>query len=88
MWKTFFTTFSVMFLAELGDKTQLAVISLSSKYRSPVLIFIAASLAMITATAIGTALGTAIHSFVGAKMLKYISGGIFIAFGLVVILGK
>ena len=88
MWKIFLTTFSLMFLAELGDKTQLAVISLAAKYRSPVTIFIAASLAMVTATALGTAFGALIHSFVGEKLLRLISGGLFVLFGIAIILGK
>jgi len=88
MWKTFFTTFAVMFIAELGDKTQLAVISLAARYRSPAVVFIAASLAMIAATAIGTALGNFVPSILGGKAIKYISGSLFILFGALILLEK
>ncbi len=88
MWKTFLTTFAVMFIAELGDKTQLAVISLAAKYRSPAVVFIAASLAMIAATAIGTAVGSFVPTLIGGKAIKYISGSIFIVFGVLILLEK
>jgi len=88
MWKVFLTTFSVMFIAELGDKTQLAVISLASRYRSPVVVFIAASLAMITATAIGTAVGSFLPAIIGSKAIKIVSGTIFIIFGLLILFEK
>ena len=45
MWKVFLTSFGIMFLAEIGDKTQLAVISLSGRYRSPWIVFAGAGLA-------------------------------------------
>jgi len=88
MWKVFITTFSVMFIAELGDKTQLAVISLASRYRSPVVVFIAASLAMVTATAIGTAVGSSLPAIIGSKAIKIVSGAIFIIFGLLILFEK
>lgn len=88
MWKIFITTFSVMFIAELGDKTQLAVISLAARYRSPVTVFVAASLAMIAATAIGTALGNYVPALIGGKTIRYVSGAIFILFGILVLMEK
>ncbi len=88
MWKVFFTTFGIMFLAEIGDKTQLAVISLTSRYRSPWVVFAAAALALVLATAVGTFVGTFLTSVVGERAIRYVSGGLFVLFGLLILLGK
>ena len=56
-WRVFMTTFGMLFLAELGDKTQLAVITLSSNEKSPLSVFAGASLALILVTFIGVLIG-------------------------------
>ena len=88
MWKIFLTTFGVMFLAEIGDKTQLAVISCTSRYRSPWVVFAGAALALLTATAIGTFVGSFLPALVGERMIRFVSGGLFILFGVLVLMGK
>ncbi len=88
MWKIFLTTFGVVFLAEIGDKTQLAVISLSSRYRSPWIIFVGAALAMAAATAIGVAFGRFVPVLFGENVVRIVSGGLFILFGVLIILGR
>ncbi len=88
VWKIFLTTFGVMFLAEIGDKTQLAVISLTTRYRSPWVVFAASACALVLATAIGTALGSAITAFIGERAVRYVSGGLFILFGVLILAGK
>lgn len=88
MWKVFFTTFGVMFLAELGDKTQLAVISCASRFRSPWTVFAGAALAMILATAIGTAVGSFLPAVLGERAVRYVSGGLFVVFGILILAGK
>ncbi len=88
MWKIFFTTFGIMFLAELGDKTQLTILSLAGRYRSPWVIFAGAALAMILATGLGVLVGNFLPSVVGEKAVRYISGGLFISFGILVLAGK
>jgi putative Ca2+/H+ antiporter (TMEM165/GDT1 family) len=88
MWKIFLTTFGVMFLAEIGDKTQLAVISCVSRYRSPWVVFAAASLALILATAVGTLAGSFLPAVLGEKAIRFVSGGLFILFGFLILLGK
>jgi putative Ca2+/H+ antiporter (TMEM165/GDT1 family) len=88
MWKIFLTSFGIMFLAEIGDKTQLAVISLAARYRSPWIVFAGAAGAMIAATAIGTAIGSFLPSLIGENTVRFISGGMFILFGLLILLGK
>jgi putative Ca2+/H+ antiporter (TMEM165/GDT1 family) len=88
MWKIFLTTFGVMFLAEIGDKTQLAVISCATKYRSPWVVFFAASLALVCATAAGTAVGAFLPALIGEKALRFVSGGLFVLFGALILAGK
>ncbi len=88
MWKVFFTTFGVMFLAELGDKTQLAVISCSSRFRSPWTVFLGAALAMVLATAIGTVVGSFLPAVLGERAIRFVSGGLFILFGILILAGK
>lgn len=88
MWKIFATSFGIMFLAELGDKTQLAVISLASRHQSPWVVFTGAALAMIVATALGVAVGSFLPSIIGERIVRFISGGLFIFFGVLVLFGK
>jgi len=88
VWKIFLTTFGMMFLAEIGDKTQLAIISLTTRYRAPWVIFAASVCALVLTTAIGTALGSVITAFVGERAIRYISGGLFVLFGVLILAGK
>jgi putative Ca2+/H+ antiporter (TMEM165/GDT1 family) len=88
MWKVFFTSFGIMFLAEIGDKTQLAVISLAGRYRSPWIVFAGAGLAMLVATAIGTAVGAFLPTVLGERIVRAVSGGLFILFGVLILAGK
>ncbi len=88
MWKVFFTTFGIMFLAELGDKTQLTILSLSGRFRSPWTVFAGAAIAMVLATGLGVLIGNFLPSLIGEKTVRYVSGGLFIFFGILVIAGK
>jgi putative Ca2+/H+ antiporter (TMEM165/GDT1 family) len=56
-WKVFLTTFGTIFLAELGDKTQLASIMMTSKTKLPWSVFIGASLALTLVTLAGVLAG-------------------------------
>jgi len=88
MWKVFFTTFGLMFLAELGDKTQLAVISCAGRFRSPWVVFAGAALALVLATAIGTLVGSFLPAVLGEKAIRFVSGGLFVLFGVLILIGK
>ena len=61
-WRAFITTFGLVFLAELGDKTQLATITMAVKSRSRVAVFWGALLALATVTFIGVAFGETLTS--------------------------
>ena len=82
-YKLLITIFITVFVAELGDKTQLATMLFASdKEVNKWLIFIGASLALITTSAIGVIFGAAISNFVGEKYLRYIAGTGFILIGV------
>lgn len=82
-WKMFVPVFGTVFLAELGDKTQLATLLFASKEPSSlVTIFIAASGALILSSAIAVVGGAAISNYVDPRILSWIAGIGFIAIGI------
>lgn len=87
-WKIFFTAFGTIFLAELADKTELAVFSLVSKTKSPWSIFLGAMFAFGVATLIAVLLGEVVTKFVPINIIRFISAGIFILIGVLTLLGK
>lgn len=82
----FWATFVTVFLAEVGDKTQLAAMTATAKTGALLTVFLAASAALVCATAIGVAAGAAVFKAVPAHVLRYVSGGAFVAVGLWVII--
>ena len=81
--KVLATVFAAVFIAELGDKTQLATMLFAAdKEVSRMTVFVGASLALIVATAIGVLAGSIITQFVSEQTLKYIAGFGFIAIGI------
>jgi putative Ca2+/H+ antiporter (TMEM165/GDT1 family) len=82
-WKIFATVFSSVFIAELGDKTQLATLLFASeKEISKWIVFTGASLALIVTSAMGVIAGSAISHYVSEKTLHYVAGVGFIAIGV------
>jgi len=77
-----FTTFVTVFLAEMGDKTQLTTITLSSSTNKPLAVFIGSSLALILATLLGALAGGSIANLIPAYLLKLLSGIIFLIIGI------
>lgn len=81
-WKVFATVFVTVFVAELGDKTQLATLLFASdRGVSPWLIFAGASVALILASALGVLGGQWLSQVVNEKTLKLIAGIGFILMG-------
>jgi putative Ca2+/H+ antiporter (TMEM165/GDT1 family) len=82
-WKIFVTIFSAVFVAELGDKTQLATMLFAAdKVVSKYTVFLAASAALIVATAVGVLAGSLLSEYINVKYLQYVAGCGFIAIGL------
>jgi len=78
-----FVIFATVFLAELGDKTQLATLLFATdRQHHPVGVFLAAALALVASTAIAVALGTMAERYLSMIPLKPIAGAGFVAIGL------
>lgn len=87
-WRVFFTTFGLIFLAELGDKTQLAAIAMAVKSRSPLAVFLGAVLALAAVTLIGVLFGEALTRVVPATYIHKAAGILFLAVGLLILSGR
>ena len=80
--KVFFTVFAAVFIAELGDKTQLATMLFAAdKEVSKWTVFWGASAALVVATVIGVIAGTVRSEFINERYLNYIAGAGFILIG-------
>ncbi len=75
------------FIAELGDKTQLATISLAAQYRSFFGVWAGSTLGMVCADGLAIILGVIAGKKLPEKVIKYVSAAIFIAFGLIILKG-
>lgn len=86
-WKTFFTAFGVLFLAELGDKTQLAVITMTADTKSPLSVFLGASAALILVSLLGVVFGALLGQYIPTEWLQRIVASAFIIIGVLMLLG-
>ena len=74
-WKILSTVFTSVFIAELGDKTQLATMLFASdKDASKLTVFGGAALALVVTSAIGVAAGSAMSHYVSESTLHYLAG--------------
>ena len=81
-WKIFLTIFAAIFIAELGDKTQFATMLFATdKEVSKYTVFVAASSALVVASAIGVLAGSLLSEYINEKYLHYIAGTGFIIIG-------
>ena len=83
-WKIFMATFWLVFLAELGDKTQLAVM-LQSAVHGRWIVFLAASLALVLSTLLGVYLGGLISKVVSERFIHGVGGALFVVFGVLML---
>jgi len=87
-WKIFTTAFVTLFLAELGDKTQLAVITMTSGTESKLSVFLGASLALVAVTLLGVVFGGVLSQYVPTEWLQRIVAVAFIVIGILMLFGK
>jgi len=87
-WKIFATAFLTLFLAELGDKTQLAVITMTADTNSKISVFLGASLALIAVTLLGVLFGGLLSQYIPTEWLQRIVAAAFIIIGILMLLGK
>jgi Ca2+/H+ antiporter, TMEM165/GDT1 family len=83
-WKIFGSTFLLIFLAELGDKTQLAVM-LQSAVHGRGVVFWAASAALVCSVVMGVFLGGLLSRLVSVRVIHGVGGVLFIVFGLLML---
>jgi len=81
-WRAFSTTLALLFLAELGDKTQLAVLSLAGESDSPWFVFCGGALALVVVTALGVIGGQGLSRLLPQRLLLWISAAAFVAMGI------
>lgn len=86
--KIFLTTFGMIFLAEMGDKTQLAAITMAAQTRAPLAVFLGASFALTAVSLIGVALGSVLANYINPTYLHKAAALAFIAIGALMLWGK
>ncbi len=80
-WKVVGTTFLAVFVAELGDKTQLATLSFASSGQSRLSVFLGSALALVATSAIAVMVGEALSRVVPPLLLQRIAGVAFLVIG-------
>jgi putative Ca2+/H+ antiporter (TMEM165/GDT1 family) len=86
-WIAFRSTFSLLFLAELGDKTQLAVLSLAAATEALWAVFWGAALALAVVTGLGVLGGQALRSIIPERLLLGLSALAFVVLGIAMLSG-
>jgi len=74
VWQVFFSTFGTIFLAELGDKTQVSTLLMSAEFHRPWLVFLGAGLALISTTLVGVLVGQWLSTRLSPKTLDTAAG--------------
>lgn len=83
----FLSSFAAIFIAELGDKTQLATLSLSSGSRARWSVFAGSALALVCTSAIAVLAGDAVSRFISPIWLRRAAGAVFVVLGVLYLLG-
>lgn len=86
--KTLLTTFSLIFLAELGDKTQFAALCLAADSKSRLAVFLGASLALVTSVFLAVLLGAFLARCFPPHIIKTVAGILFIVMGVIMLLTR
>ncbi len=86
--KVFFSTFALVFLAELGDKTQLATLNLAASSHTRLAVFLGAAGALVLTSAIAVLVGDALARLVPAVWIQRGAGVGFIIMGVLFLAGK
>ena len=78
----FITTFTTIFIAELGDKTQLATLMLSAESGKPIIVFIGSALALISSSLVGVLIGKWLSNKISPKRFSFFTGLLMILISL------
>ena len=82
------TTFGIIFLAEMGDKTQLAAMTMAAQTKKPWAVFVGSSLALAAVSALGVIVGSVIGDYVPLEWVKRGAAVAFILIGVLMLFGK
>ncbi|GIL17360.1 MAG: UPF0016 family membrane protein [Oligoflexia bacterium] len=83
----FWTTLTTFFLAEMGDKTQLATIALGAKYQNVILVTIGTTLGMLVADGLAVFLGERLTQKMQMKWIRLVAAFLFFIFGVGILIG-
>ncbi len=84
--KILLTTFGLIFLAELGDKTQLATFSFAAESKSRLAVFLGSAGALVLTSLLAVVLGSGVSKLVPANYIRTGAGALFVFLGLWMIL--
>ena len=84
--KTLFTTFAMIFLAELGDKTQLATLVFAAESKSKIAVFLGSASALLLTSLLAVVFGSALSRLIPEAYIKTGAGVLFVLLGLWMIL--
>lgn len=87
-WKIFGTAFVTLLLAELGDKTQLAIITMTAGTESKIAVFLGASLALVFVSLLAVLFGGLLSQYIPTEWLQRIVAAAFILIGILMLAGK
>jgi Ca2+/H+ antiporter, TMEM165/GDT1 family len=85
--RPFVTAFTVVFVAEWGDLTQLATAALQARYQEPVVIFVAATLALWAVSAIAVMLGNRLGAWIPQRPLQFAAAAVMVLVAIALITG-
>jgi len=78
----FITTFTTIFIAELGDKTQIATLMLSAESGKPIIVFLGSSLALISSSVVGVLIGKWLSKTISPSKFALFTGALMITISL------
>ena len=87
-WRIVATTFGLLFLAELGDKTQLSTILMTAKTGKPLYVFLGAATALVVVTLLGVVFGVAVTKIIPPYYLQKGAAVLFVLIGLLMFFGR
>ncbi len=79
----FLTTVALFFMAEMGDKTQLATMAVAARYQAPVLVTLGTTAGMLVSDGLAVFLGDRLSGRVNMKSVRWVTAALFFLFGLV-----
>ncbi len=81
-WRLSLTVFTTIFIAEMGDKTQLAVVTMTASSAKPFSVFVGAAAALALVTVLGVLLGGVVTKWIPETVLKKAAAVLFVGLGI------